>query len=159
MQLCLANRHKDGAEHQGQGRKDDGKQPHRPSNLRRREARGVQNHQLSVGCKAMDHIDHRGKSGDWGDCKNHPGQGERGELQKDQGGLAIGNQPIKQAHRAVNPIDQHQDQRKKPKHCEQLLQNICVDPLHMAPAVIFCSLLKEIAPNRNMNLVKITATG
>jgi len=25
--------------------------------------------------------------------------------------------------------------------------------------VIFCSLLKEIAPNRNMNLVKINATG
>jgi len=29
----------------------------------------------------------------------------------------------------------------------------------MAPAVIFCSLLKEIAHNRNMNLVKINATG
>jgi len=25
--------------------------------------------------------------------------------------------------------------------------------------VVFCSLLKEIAPNRNMNLVKINATG
>jgi hypothetical protein len=29
----------------------------------------------------------------------------------------------------------------------------------MAPAVILCLLLKEIAQNRNMNLVKINATG
>jgi hypothetical protein len=99
------------------------------------------------------------KSGDWGDYKNHPGKGQRGELQENQCRLTIGNQPIKQAHRAVDPIDQHQYQCKKPKHFEQLLQNICVDPPHMAPAVILCVLLKEIAQNRNMNLVKINATG
>ena len=58
------------------------------------------------------------------------GQRQGGQLGEHREGLAVGDQPVEQRHRAVDPEHQRHDERREPEHDGQPRQAVSIEPRH-----------------------------
>ncbi len=113
-----------------QRRHDQPEVEHRPRQAERPVAGGLHHHQLAVLAEAVGDVDRRRHRRHRQHQADDVGQAEQRELDEHRRRLAVGDQLVEEQDRAVDPVDQHQDEREEAEHLHQLRQHVAVEPGH-----------------------------